>query len=608
MGDVVSFSAKKYDANSVVNPTNHCAYCGCKVYNEEQLDSIAKEILLLKADRLQGKLKSVLEKLGDAKNSQEISIAKRLENKEQVDFFNNFLNISSKKTFYNGAEIFKEEYNLDSDEALEELKKNLHPLLRTIDHVTPQNEEKDNDNSDINLVESCYCCNHDLKKGVAFSDFYTMFPSIRNNMPKEKFEYAASNLLETSPNTVLQRLSASDLIKLVERLFMQKAETENNLNNINSRIKDYCKNTLDGSIESFNSDILEKEDEIKKLSKEYDELKKDPEFNALLQRNNLTKALESEQSVLTSRRESRQRLSNSINELKSSKHSNKKSDNSKQKLTKEEKEAKIQSLKSQIAMYSSQISQNEDRVLELQLQIQELDEKFPTIEMLQAKKSRNESILNSHTALRKEQALLEEKKRHQEDIDCQIKTINDELYVMSQTMPVFELGKYTSEEQKQFADYQAEVEAVRFIDEHPTSGSIKALINNTAREQMKKEIDELSKSQIVKDYLNDFYRNGLEQQLKSLQKEKIEVQKSIENSQKSCRNYSNFIGTTSVEVLQNENAQLSETIKRLTDKTNSLKIPQIISTLKAEITLINQTISDLKVPRDKITKTFNMNA
>ena len=42
VGDVVTFRAKAYNAESVENPTNHCAYCGCKVYTEQQIDSLAK--------------------------------------------------------------------------------------------------------------------------------------------------------------------------------------------------------------------------------------------------------------------------------------------------------------------------------------------------------------------------------------------------------------------------------------------------------------------------------------------------------------------------------------------------------------------------------------
>ncbi|MCD7740125.1 MAG: hypothetical protein LUH11_02105, partial [Candidatus Gastranaerophilales bacterium] len=168
--DIVSFSSKKYDSNSILNPTNHCGYCGCKVYSEQQLDSIAKKMLSSKSGRLEGDIKSVLEKLEGAKHSQEIETAKKMENKEEIEFFRKFLDISSKKSYLKGDAIFKKIYALDEEDAISLLTKNMHPLLKTIDHISPQNEEMDNMNSDINLVEACYCCNHNLKKGSSFSE------------------------------------------------------------------------------------------------------------------------------------------------------------------------------------------------------------------------------------------------------------------------------------------------------------------------------------------------------------------------------------------------------------------------------------------------------
>ena len=175
-GDVVSFTAKKYDADSIVNPTNHCAYCGCKVYSETQIEALAKTMLSSKSHRLQGDIKSVLEKLDSAVRSEELTFAKKMQNKDEIDFFKKFLQISTDKSFLKGEQIFEQVYSLPEEEALQLLKRNMRPLTKTIDHVSPQNLEEENNNSDINLVEACYCCNHDLKKGVTFAEFYAMFP------------------------------------------------------------------------------------------------------------------------------------------------------------------------------------------------------------------------------------------------------------------------------------------------------------------------------------------------------------------------------------------------------------------------------------------------
>ena len=98
-GDVVSFTAKKYSYESIVNPTNHCAYCGVKVYDDQQIDSLAKEMLASKHDKLKGKVKSVLEKLEIAKYSQELTLAKRVQNEEDVNYFNHLLDLTAKKPY-----------------------------------------------------------------------------------------------------------------------------------------------------------------------------------------------------------------------------------------------------------------------------------------------------------------------------------------------------------------------------------------------------------------------------------------------------------------------------------------------------------------------------
>ena len=92
-GDTVSFGAKNYDAETIVNPTAHCAYCGCKVYTDAQLDSITKEILANKASKSEGRIRSVLEKLEGAKHSQELAVAKRMENEPEIEFFKKLLDL-----------------------------------------------------------------------------------------------------------------------------------------------------------------------------------------------------------------------------------------------------------------------------------------------------------------------------------------------------------------------------------------------------------------------------------------------------------------------------------------------------------------------------------
>lgn len=600
MGDVVSFSAKKYDADSIINPTNHCAYCGCKVYTEPQIDSIAKEILSSKADRLEGKVKSVLEKLDGAKHSQEIALAKRLENEEQIAFFTNFLDVSSKKSFLKGEAIFEQVYNLEKEDAFELVKKNLHPLQRTIDHVSPQNEEKENNSSDVNLVEACYCCNHDLKKGVSFNEFYTMFPSIKNNMPKEKFEYAMSQLLDSSQTNILQRLSASNMLKHLERLFIQRTEAANYLDSIDFRIKG-CKAGIAESVNSCKQEIADKQSQIIELEAKFEELNKDPEYVAMLERYRLTTQLDTLGGTISSLRERRQRASSSLNEIRNPKQSKKQQV---EKLSKEEKEARIATLKSTLETLGAQIAKHEEEELNLQIQLEDLDKKFPTIETLQQRKNRADSIFNAHVSLNKEKDYLQEKRNQKARLISEETSLSEEISSMPEETISFNVEEYSQEEQELFARYQALVEAITYIDEHPNGNNMKSLINTAARKKMSEELDSIINEPVIIDYKSCCYRSDLEAKLQKVTKEKEDVQKCIERSEKQCEDLGRTTSAMTMVEASETSRTLSETVRRLTEKQNYIKIPQRIATLYAEITLLNQTIQDLIAKQEKIDSSY----
>lgn len=284
--DVVSFSHKKYSIDDIKCPTDHCGYCGCKVYSDDQIESIAKEILSSKSGKLQGKIRSVLEKLDGAIRADEIAIAKSMENYDEIQFFKNILEISNKSPNLKGDAIFSQIYDMNEKDAIKVLTKNMRPILRTIDHISPKNRKEENNNTDMNLIEACYCCNHDLKKGVSFNEFYTMFPSIKNNMPDDKFQYANANLLEFSQEGIKHRLSADNIIKSINRLVIQKNEILNRLNSIDYRISE-LKLQIDDSISSIMERIKVKKGKIAKLEAEIKTISQDEigekykEINAL---------------------------------------------------------------------------------------------------------------------------------------------------------------------------------------------------------------------------------------------------------------------------------------------------------------------------------------
>ena len=398
-GDIISFSAKKYDIDSIINPTNHCAYCGCKVYSEAQIEALAKSMLSSKSHRLQGDIKSVLEKLESAFRSEELTFAKKIENHDEIDFFKKFLKFAEDKSFLKGDAIFQQIYHLELDDAFEVLKRNMRPLTRTVDHVSPQNLEEENNNSDINLVEACYCCNHDLKKGMSFPEFYAMFPSIKENMPPEKFQYAHSNLMSSSASSILNRMSATNLLKYVQRLFGQREETVSRLGSIDFRIVEANSSVL-SSIQNCKDEIDSKQIEISELQRKLDVLSSDDEYQSLITRIKKINQLEQIKATIQSLRERRNNISSALNDLRNPPKKSKKI--SKNPMTEEEKEEKIQEYKATIAALNSDIETQEERKDNIELELMELNERFPTLEMIQSLKNKIDGIIAAHIKLENE--------------------------------------------------------------------------------------------------------------------------------------------------------------------------------------------------------------
>ncbi len=599
--DIVSFSAKQYNADSIINPTNHCGYCGCKIYNEGQINSIAKEILAAKSTRLEGRIKSILEKLEDAKHSQELAVAKRMENKEEIDFFQGILDASAKKPFLKGEELFKQVYHMEPDNASETLIKNMRPLLKTIDHISPQREEHENGNSDINLVEACYCCNHDIKKGSSFNEFYTMFPTIKNNMPKEKFQYAMSQILDSSQQQILQRLSATNMLRLLERLFLQRTETSNTLESIDFRIRG-CKTGIQNSIETCKKEIADKEIEKAELEKKFEELKQDPEYVAMLDRIALQTRLDNVTTQLEGTRVRRQKLNESLNALRAPSKKNKKRN---EQMSEEEKAKKIEQLKKDIELLTGQITEQENEKFEIEINLEELNMKHPTIEIQQSRKMKADNIVNAHSAIERDEKTLaenREKKSKLEETEAELKS---QISEMPESTKTFNIESYSPEEQECYKTYKDLLEALAYINEHPNGGSIRIIIHSKAKEPIEEAISEKEKMPVIKAYKASEYRKELESRLEKIQKSIYDVTATIHQLEKTIKNNRRIAAAMTKEEAQQQSNELAATIRYLTDRQNYIKLPQLIAKIIAEIELLNQTIINLTEKQKTIEESFS---
>lgn len=598
--DVVSFSGKNYGQESILHPTEHCAYCGSKVYDEQQLDSIAKEILSSKSDRLEGKVKSVLEKLSDAIFAPELALAKEIENKDHIEFFKGIQNASAQKPYAKGEDLVRELHGVENEEALKLVTGHLHPLLSTIDHVSPQRLDQENNNVDANLVEACYCCNHDIKRGINFREFFTMFPSIEHNMPKEKFIFAKSELLEQEASGVEERLSAATLIKHADFLFAQKVEAQNALKSVNHRISE-CAKGIKSSISAYKDDIKEKEDEIETLETRLNERKQDPEFNAMLRRNELQSNIRTVNGVITSFNEQRQRISNAINDIKFDKKAKKKHPEPK-KLTPEEQK-KVDDYKVQLDYIALQTSEQEEKRTEYELEIEEINEKFPPIEYYQQKKNEADAVYNAHISLENETATLQGAQNAMNALNEEEKGLKRQ--EADSPVKEFSVSSYDEEQQAQFSEYKGILEALDFIDKHQNGGGVKSRINTKAKVILEQDLEEIKKEPIVSDYLKYEEYLELQRELKRTAERKIEVQKQISTSSKLINRYKNASSPMSKEEAKAKSEEYSDTIYRLNEKKNDLEIPQRIESLLASIGLINSTIETLQAKLIEIQTSYS---
>lgn len=593
-GDIVSFSAKKYDSETILNPTNHCAYCGCQVYSEHQIDSIAKEILQAKSDRLQGKIKNILEKLEGAKNSEELVVAKRLENESEINFFKSFMDIASKKTYLKGEAIFQEVYGKNVNESLDILRTNLKPILRTVDHVSPQNEGKDNNNSDVNLVEACWCCNHDLKKGMPFLEFYTMYPSIKNNMPSDKFQYATSSLLDSQSDGVVQRLSAANLLKTIQRLFIQRNEAKSYLDSIDFRIQSSI-DAINSAIETSGIELDEKKAELAQKEAQLAELQKDAEFKSILDRISISKGVETQKSIISQLNSKMQAISNQINELTNppKKKSNKQlRDKKDSELTEDEKNLKIESLKGQIRHIKSQIEEHEAVRRDFEGQIKYLDEQFPTIAEMQYKKNQSDAVVNAHQQLPSKIKNLDEKRSELLGLQDAKKKLMTRLSEFPENFR--EPETFSEDIQSGYNRYLELIEALNFIEEHPNGGNINSLIKQSAKPVIMQELVDLKNNSLVIQYNMQQEHTSLKNELSVIEKNISAVESEISMLESEKLKLTETAAIMSQEEAASQFDYWTTRIRITTEKEQYLKLPQIIDSIKSEILLIQQTISDLQ--------------
>jgi len=381
----------------------------------------------------------------------------------------------------------------------------------------------------------------------------------------------------------------------VQRLFGQRDEALNRVGSINFRILE-ANSSISKSIQDCNDEIEEKKAEIDRLQTKLDSLSTDDEYNAIVKRVQLTSQKSQIETAIDSLKGRRGSVSNSLNEIRNPSRKQKKQ--SKVEMTKEEKEQKISELKQTLAILEQDIKQQESQRDDIELEIMELNDKFPTVDMLQLSKNKIDSIISSYAALRRENISLEQLEnlfaQHQHSLD----DLNREISLYPDKP--FDPLNYSQEEQDDYSRYTQLVDALKHIDTHSSGGGIKAIINVAARKNIEDEILALEDTTIVKDAISYEKRTELQANIDSLIKQQENVKNQIATAQKNIARLNSAVASKTLEEAQQESSKYSEDIRRISEKQNFLKLPQTIATLKAEILLLQTTINDLQTKQVEI--------
>lgn len=527
--DTVSFKGKNYDSSSIKKPTGHCAYCGAKVYSQKQLDSLADELLRLKNSELEGKIRSILEKLGGT--SDNALIRKKSEiNSEKIEFFEKFRDCVSLTSAMSGQAILQKHFNLSREEAGSVLKSNLSPLLKTIDHVVPQRLDVENDNTDLNLVESCFTCNSKIKNGDSFESFYYMYPSIKDTMPKEKFEFASVGLLEKSPHLIALKMTSEELLKVLDNLFSEENTIKSSLFAIQEKIRN-CVHSMEMTVDKITAERELKNEEIFALEKEYKNCLEDDEFKVILERNNLTGLIESIRSELEdlSSRLSRvskniQHTNEQIKDVSSSKIGSSKkkkaSGNLSNKFTSAELQEKLKQLEDERVTLLNQIAEKKSLLDNKLNSLKSLNAANPEIDVLREQKNRLDYLVNIHSQINSLQKKSVEIDSSVEETKLKMSELQNSIDELSSSL--ISSDGITKEQRDEYDRYCKLVSALNSIDGNlQVNDKNLSFVFSVAKPQILKEIETLKNNPLVKNH-------SIQESINSLKSDIVDLKKHLQ--------------------------------------------------------------------------------
>ena len=582
--DTVSFSGKDYSKSQIEHPTNHCAYCGEKVYSEQKLLSKAKTIANHNKKFLEGDIRSILQNIGQIGNDSHLAKRKREENSKEIKFFNELNTLSRKYPRILAKDLVNQYLNPDKKDPVDVIFDNMHPMLSTIDHVDPQREKSDNMNNQMNLVEACYTCNHDIKNGLPFDEFLALYPTIAYFMPEDKLDFANVNGTKTLSRTIESTEDITELQTRLKSLESKRATAQSQVDCLTRDIQE-CLGDMDTAIQMQLREKNGKEQELENFQKEVQDMRLDPEFQIISEKKQLSDRL-------SSLKKTKQQTTTSISRINAALKKEDKKNSTVEKLKRKKQrqreevdnDEKKERLGQKLEAAQAALVHTNEEIEQVSKRLQTLRAKLPDIEDLREQKQGLEEKIKEYEQYR---AATKELQAVQ---NITMPNLTQRKAALEQRKTEIEQSQSLEMSDEEKEKYKKYKETLKQLD----------LIKSKERDKELREILLISEEHFLRQ------RDALENDPAVQKAKKIDeyeyIKKQINNADEDILDaqdrQSRLIGEVfaferaysneNEEEIQQQLNTLNETIKRLESKAKWINVEDKINKLKAEISIIEK--------------------
>ena len=582
--DTVSFSGKDYSKKQIEHPTNHCAYCGEKVYSEQKLLSKAKTIANHNKKFLEGDIKSILQNIGQIGNDSHLAKRKREENSKEIKFFNELNTLSRKYPRILAKDLVNQYLNPDKKDPVDVILENMHPMLSTIDHVDPQREKSDNMNNQMNLVEACYTCNHDIKNGLPFDEFLALYPTIAYFMPEDKLDFANVNGTKTLSRTIESTEDITELKTRLKSLESKRATAQSQVDCLTRDIQE-CLGDMDTAIQMQIREKTRKEQDLENFQKEVKDMRLDPEFQIISEKKQLSDRL-------SSLKKTKQQTTTSISRINAALKKEDKKNSTVEKLKRKKQrqreevdnDEKKERLGQKLEAAQTTLVHTNEEIEQVSQRLQTLRAKLPDIEDLREQKQGLEEKIKEYgqyrAAMKELQAVqnitmpnLTQRKASLEQRKTEIE--------QSQSLEM------SDEEKEKYKKYKETLKQLDLIKSKERDKELKEILL-ISEEHFLRQLDALEADPAVQKAKKIDEYEYIKKQINNADEDILDAQDRQARLEEETSAFERAYSNENEEEIQQQLNTLNETIKRLESKAKWINVEDKINKLKAEISIIEK--------------------